>query len=75
MRGPRGGASSASTASGDWLQTMQPLSIVLMVMIIGASFYLWRKGALRSRAALITIAAILMALAYLGFIYKPAYLV
>lgn len=68
MRGPR------VSSTSDWLQTLQPLSIVLIVMIVGGSYYLWRRRILRSRAAFITLGAILLVLVYLGFIYKPGYL-
>jgi hypothetical protein len=37
-------------------------AIVLIVLVLGASFYLWRMRYLRSRAALITILAIILAL-------------
>jgi Kef-type K+ transport system membrane component KefB len=58
-----GGASGSST----FAQTISPLAIVLLVLIIGASIYLWRKRYLQSRAALVTIAAIVVVLIYLGF--------
>jgi hypothetical protein len=40
---------------------------VALVLILGASIYLWRMRYLRSRAALITLAAIVGALIYVGF--------
>ncbi|HEX5239023.1 MAG TPA: hypothetical protein VFW39_11255 [Sphingomicrobium sp.] len=58
-----GGASGSST----FAQTISPLAIVLLVLVIGASIYLWRKHYLQSRAALITIAAVAVVLIYLGF--------
>ena len=71
MRGA-GGAAGNSRAS-DWMSTMQPLSIVLIVVIIGATFYLWRQRMLRSRAALIVIAAVICVLIYFGFFSAPRY--
>jgi phosphate starvation-inducible membrane PsiE len=58
-----GGASGSSSLS----QSLSPLAIVLLVLVIGASIYLWRKHYLQSRAALVTIAAIVVVLIYLGF--------
>lgn len=52
---------------------MQPLSIVLIVVIIGAAYYMWRQRMLRSRAALIVLAAILGVLVYFGFFTGPRY--
>jgi len=52
---------------------MQPLSIVLIVVIIGAAYYMWRQRMLRSRAALIVLAAVLGVLVYLGFFTGPRY--
>jgi hypothetical protein len=46
---------------------MSPLAIVMLVLVLGASFYLWRQGYLRSRAGLITIVAVVIILIYLGF--------
>jgi len=50
----------------------QSLSIIVMVLIVGASLYMWRKGMLRSRAALVTIAGILAALGYVVVSYNNA---
>ena len=58
-----GGASGSSSLS----QSLSPLAIVLLVLVVGASIYLWRKHYLQSRAALVTIAAIVVVLIYLGF--------
>jgi hypothetical protein len=58
-----GGANGSST----FAQTISPLAIVLLVLIIGASIYLWYQGYLRSRAAMVTIGAIAIVLVYLGF--------
>lgn len=58
-----GGANSSSS----FAQTISPLAIVLLVLIIGASIYMWYQGFLRSRAAMVTIAAIVVVLVYLGF--------
>jgi len=60
MKSPIGGASS-------WSATASPLAIVALVLILGAAVYLWRLRYLRSRAALIVLAAIVGALIYLGF--------
>jgi ABC-type siderophore export system fused ATPase/permease subunit len=45
----------------------QPLAIVLMVLILGSSAYLWRQGYLRGRAALITLVGVVIILIYFGF--------
>ena len=62
-----GGASSSST----FAQTLSPLAIVLLVLVVGASIYLWHQHYLRSRAALVTIGAIVVVLIYLGFFAMP----
>lgn len=59
--GPSGGLSS------QWSGTLPPLAIVLLVILAGASIYLWRGHYLRSRAALIVIVAIAAVLVYVGF--------
>lgn len=63
------------TAAGgipeSWANTLPPLAIVLLVMLIGASIYLWRSRILKSRAALVTIVALALVLAYLGFFAVP----
>lgn len=61
---PIGGGANGLTS---WSQTMSPLAIVMLVLVLGASFYLWRQGYLRSRAGLITIVAVVIILIYLGF--------
>lgn len=61
MKGQVGGAPSQLSA------TMSPLAIVALVLVLGASIYLWRMRYLRSRAAMIVIAAICAVLIYLGF--------
>lgn len=63
MKGQIAGASGPSP----WTATLSPLAIVALVLIVGAAAYLWRMGYVRSRAALITLAAIIGALVYLGF--------
>jgi hypothetical protein len=42
----------------------QSLAITLLVMIVGAAAYMWYKRLLRSRAALVTLALVVGALAY-----------
>jgi hypothetical protein len=69
---PKVQPSSGGIGSG-FSQAAQPLAIVAAVMIFGASIYLWRRHYLRSRAGLITIAAIIGALLYFGIFYqRPA---
>jgi ABC-type siderophore export system fused ATPase/permease subunit len=60
MKSPVGGSSSLSA-------TASPLAIVALVVILGSAAYLWRSGYIRSRAALIVLAAIVGVLIYLGF--------
>jgi len=60
-------AGGAANSSSTFAQTISPLAIVLLVLIIGASIYLWRQHYLRSRAALVTIGAIVVVLIYVGF--------
>lgn len=60
-------------AGGDWSTTMQPLSVVLIVLIVGACYYLWRQRYMRSRAAWIVVAATIAFLIYLGFFTQPAW--
>lgn len=64
MKSPIAGAGGGS---GAWAATLSPLAIVALVLVLGASIYLWRMRYLRSRAALIVLAAIVAALIYLGF--------
>jgi cell division protein FtsW (lipid II flippase) len=44
----------------------QQVAIVLIVLVLGASFYMWRTRQLRSRAGLLTIAGILILLVFLA---------
>jgi hypothetical protein len=44
----------------------QEVAIVLIVLVIGASYYMWRMHYLRSRAGLLTIAGILILLVFLA---------
>lgn len=60
-------------ASADLTGSTQPLAIVLTVLLLGACFYLWRIGYLRSRAALIVLAAVFALLIYAGFFSQPGY--
>jgi hypothetical protein len=50
-------------SSGD----MNSLAVVVLVMVVGLSAYLWWTGRLRSRAGLLTVAGIVLFLAYLAF--------
>lgn len=59
--------------NADLAGSTQPLAIVLTVLLLGASFYLCRMGYLRSRAALIALAAVFAALIYVGFFSQPGY--
>ena len=52
-----------SGASGSMVQQV---AIVLIVLILGASFYLWRTRYLRSRAALVTILGVIIMLVVLA---------
>jgi uncharacterized MnhB-related membrane protein len=49
----------------------QPIAVVLMVLILGACIYIWTRGQLRSRAAMLAIAGILAVLAYFAFWATP----
>lgn len=62
----RGGGFPGRSES-HWSTTLSPLAIVALVILIGASAYLWHRGYLRSRAALITLVAIAAVLVYAGF--------
>lgn len=42
----------------------QSIAITLIVMIVGAAAFMWYKGLLRSRAALVTLAMVLAVLGY-----------
>jgi LPXTG-motif cell wall-anchored protein len=46
---------------------MNSLAVVVLVMVVGISAYLWWTGRLRSRAGLVTMAGIMLFLAYLAF--------
>jgi uncharacterized membrane protein len=62
----------APASSANWSQPIsQSTAIVLIVLILGASFYLWWTHHLRSRAGLIAIAMVVVALAYFA-ISTPA---
>jgi hypothetical protein len=63
----RGGGGFSGKGESQWSTTLSPLAIVALVILIGASAYLWHRGYLRSRAALITLAAIAAVLIYTGF--------
>jgi len=45
----------------------QPIAIVLIFLILGATIFMWRRGQMRSRAGLLTIAGILAFLVYFAF--------
>jgi hypothetical protein len=62
MRGGMGGKMPSQ-----WATTLSPLAIVALVILIGASIYLWRLGYVRSRAAWITLIVIAGVLVYAGF--------
>lgn len=47
--------------------SLQPVAIVILVLALGATGYLWHLRYLRRRTALITAAAIVLVLAYVGF--------
>ena len=64
MRGP---PPSGATGVSPWTATLSPLAIVALVIILGAAAYLWYQGYMRSRAALIVLAAIVAVLVYAGF--------
>jgi uncharacterized membrane protein YbaN (DUF454 family) len=49
----------------------QSTAVVLLVMVVGISFYLWRTRYLRSRAALIFVAMIIVALLYFAVWTNP----
>jgi hypothetical protein len=49
----------------------QPVAIVLIVLILGACVYMWARGHMRSRAGLLSVAAILAALFYFAFWASP----
>ena len=57
MKGAKSAASSASLAS--------PAVVVILVLMVGATIYLWRARYIRRKAAFVTIAALLVALALL----------
>jgi peptidoglycan/LPS O-acetylase OafA/YrhL len=56
-------------------EATQPISqstaLVLLVMVLGISLYLWRARYLRSRAALIFVAMIVLVLLYLAVWTNP----
>jgi uncharacterized membrane protein len=56
-------------------ESTQPISqstaLVLLVMVLGISFYLWRAHYLRSRAALIAVAMVVLVLLYLAVWTNP----
>lgn len=56
---------SASSSGPSFSQLIgQSTAIVLLVLILGASVYLWRMRYLRSRAAMIAVALVVLALIY-----------
>jgi phage-related holin len=57
------GASGSSNAQFNG----QPIAVVLIVLIAGATIFMWRRGQLRSRAGLVTIAGIIAILVYIAF--------
>lgn len=44
-----------------------PAAVVAIVLLLGASYYLWRKRYIRGPAALITILSIIVILSYFAF--------
>lgn len=62
----------AHTVGPDSTQPIsQATAVVLLVMVIGISFYLWRTRYLRSRAALIFVAMIVLTLLYFAIWTNP----
>jgi hypothetical protein len=66
MRGAAAGTESMITQP-----ISQSTAIVLIVLILGASLYLWRMRYLRSRALMIAIAMILLGLTYYAATLNP----
>jgi hypothetical protein len=64
------GMKGAAVGSGSVATLGQPLAIVMMVLILGSSAYMWRQGYLRSRAAVITLIGVVAILVYFGFFAK-----
>lgn len=61
---------SAPSAVNSVTTLGQPMAIVLMVLVLGSSAYMWRQGYLRGRAALITLVGVVAILVYFGFFAK-----
>lgn len=61
MKGPKGGGAVASSGS---LAT--PAIIVLLVLILGATIYLWRARYIRRRTAYVLMLVLVLALIGLG---------
>ena len=49
----------------------QPIAVVLIVLILGASIFMWTQGQLRSRAAMLAILGVIAVLAYFAFWATP----
>ena len=62
--------SSPTESSGPIIS--QPIAVVLMVLILGATIFMWQRGQMRSRAALVAVAGVLVFLGYFAFFAGPA---
>lgn len=49
----------------------QSTALMILIMVVGITAFLWYGGYLRSRAALVAIAMIVAVLAYLSFWTNP----
>ena len=49
----------------------QPIAVVLIVLILGASIFMWTQGQLRSRAAMLAILGVIAVLGYFAFWATP----
>ena len=61
MKGPRVSESAASSAS-----LAVPALIVILVLVLGATIYLWRARYIRRGSAYVTMLVLVIALAGLG---------
>jgi hypothetical protein len=67
LKGPAQSAASEVTGA----PISQSTAVVLLVMVVGISLYLWRARYLRSRAALIFVAMIIVVLLYFAVWTNP----
>jgi hypothetical protein len=66
FKAPKGGGGGGG-GDGSGVSLASPATVVILVLLIGATFYLWRARYIRRNTAYVTMALLVVALAALIF--------